>query len=113
MRTHTGEKPYACTYCNAAFAQSNDLKSHIRRHTGERYHCDLCSEAFLMGYLLKQHKRTVHGINIESDRIKPTVKVEFIATNIPIPVSDDYISEFQEGKFMPAEMQNDNFILGS
>lgn len=62
MRTHTGEKPYQCTYCDAAFAQGNDLKAHVRRHTGERFQCDYCSDSFLMGYLLTQHKRTVHGI---------------------------------------------------
>lgn len=61
MRTHTGEKPYQCTYCDAAFAQGNDLKAHVRRHTGERFQCELCTENFLMGYLLTQHKRTVHG----------------------------------------------------
>lgn len=61
MRTHTGEKPYQCTYCDAAFAQGNDLKAHVRRHTGERFQCELCTETFLMGYLLTQHKRTVHG----------------------------------------------------
>ena len=61
MRTHTGEKPYRCTYCEAAFAQGNDLKAHVRRHTGERFQCELCTESFLMGYLLTQHKRTVHG----------------------------------------------------
>lgn len=61
MRTHTGEKPYQCTYCDAAFAQGNDLKAHVRRHTGERFQCEHCTESFLMGYLLTQHKRTVHG----------------------------------------------------
>lgn len=80
MRTHTGEKPYQCTYCEAAFAQSNDLKAHIRRHTGERYHCDMCNDAFLMGYLLKQHKKNVHGVECQSERIQPYKKEEIDVT---------------------------------
>lgn len=70
MRTHTGEKPYQCTYCEAAFAQGNDLKAHVRRHTGERFQCELCTETFLMGYLLTQHKRTVHG-EVKLKKIMP------------------------------------------
>ena len=29
------EKPYQCNFCVKSFAQGNDLKAHIRRHTGE------------------------------------------------------------------------------
>ena len=35
MRTHTGERPYKCQYCDRSYAQSNDLLKHTRIHVGE------------------------------------------------------------------------------
>ncbi|KAF8384726.1 hypothetical protein PRIPAC_73868 [Pristionchus pacificus] len=35
MRTHTGEKPFACTECPEKFAQKSNLKKHVSRHHGD------------------------------------------------------------------------------
>lgn len=58
MRTHTGERPYKCQYCDRSYAQSNDLLKHTRIHVGENtYKCNLCTAAFRLQAQLREHYR--------------------------------------------------------
>lgn len=95
----SGEKPFVCTHtnCSQAFAQSNDLKVHMRRHTGERFKCDVqtCNDSFIQMYLLTRHKRDVHGIEVQSN-IKRLTKF------IPLEITESE-NRFSE---MPASFNN-------
>lgn len=55
-RTHTGEKPYRCSYCEKAYCQSNELMKHLRLHLGENvYQCELCPLRLPNVKILREH----------------------------------------------------------
>ena len=59
IRTHTGQKPYQCTLCNAAFPRKSSLDRHTMTHTGEKpYQCTQCNKAFSRTSNLKMLMRT-------------------------------------------------------
>lgn len=56
---------FPCDLCGNVYARKENLKSHLRKHTGETpYKCTYCDAKFNMSYKLKDHVNSKH-LNIE------------------------------------------------
>ncbi|KAJ2490359.1 hypothetical protein IWW37_003244 [Coemansia sp. RSA 2050] len=55
-RTHTDERPFACTLCEQRFSRNHDLKRHMKIHSGARpFKCNHCHRGFARADALSRH----------------------------------------------------------
>jgi uncharacterized Zn-finger protein len=62
MRTHTADRPFACSQCGRKFARQHDRNRHEKLHWGIKpYACNHCQKPFARMDALNRHLRVENG----------------------------------------------------
>lgn len=65
IRLHTGYKPYTCNICSNSFTRKDDLKFHLLKHNYDKpYRCNQCNKGYMDRSCLSNHMRNEHNCKL-------------------------------------------------
>ncbi|ESO93678.1 hypothetical protein LOTGIDRAFT_104988 [Lottia gigantea] len=66
IRLHTGVKPYKCPICNQGFTRKDDLKGHELRHSFKKpFRCNICKKGYTDRSCVRNHMAKEHNMKLQ------------------------------------------------
>lgn len=107
-----------CAFCMRRFWSAEDLRRHMRTHTGERpFSCDICRRRFTLKHSMLRHRKK-HNVSFENDNGNSDEdvgggKITTIVENNNVRVKTENESDGNEGSDLISNLLgiNDKTIL--
>ncbi|XP_074538400.1 zinc finger protein 217 [Halichoeres trimaculatus] len=103
LRTHTGEKPFKCAYCDYAAAQKTSLKYHLDRRHKDKPYMEIPSRPLQLSPSPDDEKHTTETENPASNRSKLWLPA---ARPSPITTPEDRFDGKQQAASKPLIQMN-------
>jgi len=78
------KRTHKCKFCDRVFLSNNDLKRHIRLHTGDRpFKCQECTKTYTRNDHLRRHMKQKHKTDFLPSEIAKLSQLGKLSSNFP------------------------------